>query len=202
MSIIAADQGQSGYNAFNAGIKKRYAGGFQYGLNYTWSKFIDNQESRNELANYNAGYSGTNDAFTDYYNPRDRFGLSGNDIRNRVIGSALYELPFGPGKWIHPNSFLVNELIAGWTVGAILEIHSGTALGVLDSTNNTGTYSDGVRPNLVGNPNDLGGSRPRSQRTHEWFDTSAFAQNAPFTFGNAPRTLAEGRRWRLRTHLS
>jgi hypothetical protein len=192
VSIIAADAGQSGYNALNVGIKKRYAGGFQYGLNYTWSKFIDNQESRNELANYNAGYSGTNDAFTDYYNPRDRFGLSGNDIRNRVIGSALYELPIGPGKWIHPSSFLVNEFVSGWTIGAISEIHSGTALGVLDSTNNTGTYSDGVRPNLVGNPNDLSGSRPRAQKTAEWFDTSAFAQNPAYTFGNAPRTFGRG----------
>jgi hypothetical protein len=192
VSIISADQGESNYNAFNVGIKKRYAGGFQYGVNYTWSKFIDNQESRNELANYNAGYAGTNDAFTDYYNPQDRRGLSGNDIRNRIIGNALYELPFGPGKWIHPNSFIVNELVAGWTIGAISEIHSGTALGVLDSTNNTGTYSDGVRPNLVGNPNDLSGSRPRAQKTAEWFDTSAFAQNPAFTFGNAPRTFGRG----------
>ena len=193
VSIIATDEGQSSYNGFNAGIKKRYSGGFQYGINYTWSKFIDNQESRNELANYNAGYSaGTNDAFTDYYNPQDRRGLSGNDIRNRVIGSALYKLPIGQGKWIHSSSFLVNELASGWTVGAISEVHSGTALGILDSTNNTGTYSDGVRPNLVGNPNDLSGSRPRAQKTAEWFDTSAFAQNPPFTFGNAPRTFGRG----------
>jgi hypothetical protein len=187
VSIIANDGGQSNYNAFNAGIKKRYSGGFQFGLNYTWSKFIDNQEARNELA----AYPGT-DVFTDYYNPQDRRGLSGNDIRNRVIGSALYELPFGPGKWIHPSSNWVNELVAGWTVGAISEIHSGTALSVIDATNNTGSYSDGVRPNLVGNPNSLGGSRSRAARTAEWFNTSAFAQNAPFTFGNAPRTFGRG----------
>ena len=187
VSIIANDGGQSNYNAFNAGIKKRYSGGFQFGLNYTWSKFIDNQEARNELA----AYPGT-DVFTDYYNPQDRRGLSGNDIRNRVIGSALYELPFGPGKWIHPSSNWVNAFVAGWTVGAISEIHSGTALSVIDSTNNTGSYSDGVRPNLVGNPNSLGGSRSRAARTQEWFDTSAFAQNAPFTFGNAPRTFGRG----------
>jgi hypothetical protein len=187
VSIIADDDGQSNYNAFNAGIKKRYSGGFQYGLNYTWSKFIDNQEARNELA----AYPGT-DAFTDYYNPQNRRGLSGNDIRNRVIGNALYELPVGPGKWIHPSSNWVNEFVAGWTVGAISELHSGTALSVIDSTNNTGTYSDGVRPNLVGNPNSLGGSRSRAARTDEWFDTSAFAQNAPFTFGNAPRTFGRG----------
>jgi carboxypeptidase family protein len=187
VSIIANDGGQSNYNAFNAGIKKRYSGGFQFGLNYTWSKFIDNQEARNELA----AYPGT-DVFTDYYNPQDRRGLSGNDIRNRVIGSALYELPFGPGKWIHPSYNWVNGLVAGWTVGAISEIHSGTALSVIDATNNTGTYSDGVRPNLVGNPNSLGGSRPRAARTAEWFNTSAFTQNAAFTFGNAPRTFGRG----------
>jgi hypothetical protein len=187
VSIIANDGGQSNYNAFNAGIKKRYSGGFQFGLNYTWSKFIDNQEARNELA----AYPGT-DVFTDYYNPQDRRGLSGNDIRNRVIGSALYELPFGPGKWIHPSSNWVNELVAGWTVGAISEIHSGTALSVIDATNNTGSYSDGVRPNLVGNPNSLSGSRSRAARTAQWFNTSAFAQNAPFTFGNAPRTFGRG----------
>jgi hypothetical protein len=192
VSILATDEGQSNYNGFNAGIKKRYSDGFQYGINYTWSKFIDNQESRNELANYNAGYSGTNDTFTDYYNPQARRGLSGNDIRNRVIGNVLYELPIGQGKWIHPNSFLVNELASGWTVGAISEIHSGTALGIIDSTNNTGTYSDGVRPNLVGHPSDLSGSRPRAQKIAEWFDTSAFAQNPAFTFGNAPRTFGRG----------
>ncbi len=196
VSIISADAGQSSYNAFNAGIKKRYSGGFQFGLNYTWSKFIDNQQSRNELASYNAatpgGPASASDSFTDYYHPENRRGLSGNDIRNRVIGSVLYELPIGPGKWIHPNSFLVNEFVAGWTVGAISELHSGTALGILDATNNTGTYSDGVRPNLVGNPNRLSGSRPRAQKTAEWFDTSAFAQNPAFTFGNAPRTFGRG----------
>ena len=120
-------------------------------------------------------------------------GLSGNDIRNRVIGSALYELPIGPGKWIHPIPSWVNAFASGWTIGAISEIRSGTALRVIDSTNNTGTYSDGVRPNLVGNPNDLSGSRPRAQQNKaEWFDTSAFAQNPAYTFGNAPRTFGRG----------
>jgi hypothetical protein len=145
------------------------------------------------LANYNAGYSGTKDTFTDYYNPQDRRGLSGNDIRNRVIGNALYELPIGQGKWIHPNSLLVNELASGWTVGAISEVHSGTALGIIDSTNNTGTYSDGVRPNLVGNPTDLPGSRPRRQKIAEWFDASAFAQSPPLPSATLPALLVEVR---------
>ena len=187
VSIIAADIGQSSYNGVNFGIQKRYAAGLQFQVNYTWSKFIDNQVSRNELA----GYPGT-DSFTDYYHPENRRGLSGNDVRNRFIGNILYELPIGQGKWIHPNSRIVNTVVGGWTVGAIAEVHSGTALSVIDSTNNTGTYSDGVRPNIVGDPNSLSQSRSRVAKVAEWFDTSAFAQNSTYTFGNAPRTFGRG----------
>jgi hypothetical protein len=187
VSILAADVGQSGYNGVNFGIQKRYESGLQFQVNYTWSKFRDNQVSRNELA----AYPGT-DSFTDYYHPKDRWGLSGNDVRNRIIGNVLYELPIGPGKWVQPGNRWVNVAAAGWTVGAIAEVHSGTALSPIDATNNTGTYSDGVRPNLVGNPNDLSHSRPRVQKVAQWFDTSAFAQNPAYTFGNAPRTFGRG----------
>ena len=189
VSIIATDEGQSNYNAFNAGIKKRYAGGFQYGLNYTWSKFIDNQEARNELA----AYPGT-DAFTDYYNPAG----PARPFRERYSQPDDWECalraPHRSGQMDSSHRLTwVNEFAAGWTVGAISEIHSGTALSVIDSTNNTGSYSDGVRPNLVGNPNDLSRLAALGHKsTHEWFDTSAFAQNPAFTFGNAPRTFGRG----------
>jgi hypothetical protein len=187
VSILAADIGESNYNGLNVGLNKKYNGGLQYQLNYTWSKFIDNQDSRNELA----GYPGT-DSFTDYYHPNNRRGLSGNDVRNRLIGNALYALPVGHGKLLNINSHLLNQIVGGWTVAGIAEIHSGTALSVVNSTNNTGTFSDGVRPNLVGNPNRLSSSRPRAQKIAEWFDTSAFAQNPAYTFGNAPRTFGRG----------
>jgi hypothetical protein len=88
----------------------------------------------------------------------------------------------------------LNEVVSGWTISGLSEIHSGTALSVIDSTNNTGTYSDGVRPNLTGNPNDLSSSRNRALKIKEWFDTSAFTQNPKYTFGNAPRTFGRGPR--------
>lgn len=181
------DDGESRYNGGNVGIQKRYSHGFQYQVNYTYSKFIDNEESRSELA----GYPGT-DTYTDYYHPQDRFGLSGNDVRQRLIANGVLDLPVGRGKLVNVSSNWLNRAAGGWSVSGLTEIHSGTALSVIDTTNNTGSYSDGVRPNLTGNPNDLSSSRNRAAKRSEWFDTSAFTQNANYTFGNAPRTFGRG----------
>jgi Carboxypeptidase regulatory-like domain len=181
------DDGQSGYNAGNAQIQKRYSRGFQYQINYTWSKFIDNSPSRFELAGFSSSTT-----FTSYYDQKARWGLSGNDVRHRLIASGLYELPFGRGRLLHSSSNWVNQVIGGWSTSGLVEIHSGTALSVYDATNNTGSYSDGVRPNLVGDPTSLPRGRTKDQMVAQWFNTAAFEQNPAYTFGNAPRTFGRG----------
>jgi len=132
------------------------------------------------------------DSFTNYYDKRSRWGNSGNDVRNRVIGNVLYDLPIGRGKPLALNNGILDRALGNWTIGGLGEIHSGTSLSVIDLTNNTGSFSDGVRPNLVSNPNDLRSGRSRAARIVEWFDTSAFAANSKYTFGNAPRTFGRG----------
>lgn len=67
VSYLGDDVGASKYNGLNIGVQKRYSGGLQYQANYTWSHFLDNQLSRNELA----VYPGVN-VFTDYYNRHAR----------------------------------------------------------------------------------------------------------------------------------
>jgi hypothetical protein len=189
VQMLYPDIGQSRYNGLNLGVQKRFSHGLQYQANYTWSKFIDNEVSRNELA----AYPGTS-TYTNYYDPQNRFGLSGNDVRNRLILNALYDIPFGRGKLVNVQSAWLNSVVGGWTISGLSEIHSGTALSVIDSTDNTGTYADGVRPNLTGNPNDLSSGRARAAKINQWFDTSAFTQNPAFTFGDAPRTFGRGPR--------
>ncbi len=56
-------------------------------------------------------------------------------------------------------------------------------LTVTNATNNTNSFGGDQRPNVIANPNLKGNS------IYEWFNTAAFAQPAPFTFGDAPRTL-------------
>jgi hypothetical protein len=201
VQLLANDRGESNYNGLNIGVQKRYLHGLQYQANYTWSKFIDNQQSQSNLA----GYPG-NDSFTDYYHPRNRFGYSSNDVRNRLIGNALYDLPFGRNKLVNINNNVLDKIVGGWTISGVSEIHSGTALSpIVGGSNVNGLFADGVRPNLVGNPNDLHGSRSRAEKVAEWFDTSAFSFNTAkitaanptndlYTFGNAPRTFGRGPR--------
>jgi hypothetical protein len=184
VQILDPNIGASKYNGLNVGIQKRYARGLQFQANYTWARFEDNADGRNELA----GFPGDN-SFTDYYNPRSRWGLSGNDIRHRLIVSGLYELPIGHGRRFAPGPAVLEQFIGGWSVGTIAELHTGTPLSVIDLVNNTNSFSDGVRPDLVGNP-VLGSDR---RTAGAWFNTAVFQLPTPtYAFGNSPRTFGTG----------
>ncbi|HJY06125.1 MAG TPA: hypothetical protein VJ323_07395, partial [Bryobacteraceae bacterium] len=58
----------------------------------------------------------------------------------------------------------------------------GFPLPVTAANNNTNSFGGNQRPNV--SP-DTGVAH---QSIYEWFNTAAFTQPAPFTFGNAPRT--------------
>lgn len=186
VSIIAADIGKSNYNGLNIGVEKRYSNGLQFRANYTWAKFIDNITSRNELA----AYPGT-DAFTNYYNQASDRGLSGNDIRHRFVWSSIYEVPYGKGRRFSGNSRILDAVAGGWSVGAVAEVRTGTPLSPIELTNKTNSFSDGVRPNVVGDPT-ISGDRSKAQQLAEWFNVNAFAAPAAYTFGNAGRTFGTG----------
>jgi outer membrane receptor protein involved in Fe transport len=178
VQILASDLGISNYNGATISVDKRFSRGIQFKASYTYSKFLDNLVARSEL--------GGGTAFTNFYNQANDYGLSGNDLRHRLVFSSIYELPIGRNKFFHPGSRIVNGIIGGWSTGAIMEVHSGPPLSPSVLTNQTNSYSDGVRPNVVGNP-DTG-----PQTIAEWFNTAAFALPAPYTFGNAGRTFGEG----------
>lgn len=184
VQILDPNIGASKYNGANVGITKRFSDGLQFQANYTWSKFEDNADSRNELA----GYPGDN-SYTNYYNPKSNWGLSGNDVRQRFVVTGLYEIPVGRNKRFSPGSAVLDQIVGGWTIGTVAELHSGTALSVIDAVNATNSFSDGVRPDLVGNPVLSSGQRAASK----WFNTAAFALPTPsYAFGDAPRTFGTG----------
>ena len=180
VQILGADIGRSDYRGLNIGLDRRLTNGLQFKVNYTWSIFLDNLDARSEVGN--------GVAFTNYYNQANDWGLSSNDLRHRLVVSTIYELPFGRGKLFQPSNRILEGAIGGWSLGSIIEVHTGPPLNISELTNNTNSYSDGVRPNVVGNP-DISGSRTRAQELAEWFNTSAFAAPAAYTFGNAGRTF-------------
>ncbi|MCU1328607.1 MAG: TonB-dependent receptor, plug, partial [Bryobacterales bacterium] len=181
VQIIAADIGASKFNGLNLGVEKRYSGGLLFKANYTVAKLLDNAASRNERA----GYPGVG-AFTDYYNQANNWGRSGNDIRQRLIFSTVYELPVGRRRQIRVTNKALDFVAGGWSIGAVSELATGTALSPAMLTNTSNSFSDGQRPNVAGDP------YLESPTISRWFNTAAFAAPAVNTFGNAGRTFGNG----------
>ncbi len=177
--VLAPAIGNSNYHALNVKLDKRYSRGLHFQANYTWSRFIDDIESRIELG----GSAGS--GYQDYYNRRGDRGLSGNHISHRLIWSSVYELP------VKPAGAFWKAVGAGWSSGVIAEFRTGSPLGVLEQVNRTNAFSDSQRPDVVGSP-DLPGGRSRADQIERWFNTSAFAQPAQYKFGNAGRTVGYG----------
>jgi hypothetical protein len=185
--VIAPTIGNSNYHGLNLRVEKRFSRGLQFNANYTWSKAIDDVESRDELG----GNAGDN-AFANQYDRRADRGLSGNHIAHRFIGSATWELPFGGGRTWRSGNRVVDQIIGGWSTSIIYEAHTGSPFGVIEN-NAAAIYPTAVtvRSDVVApyreNPNW------RSNVLSEnFFDPSSFAAPAQYTFGNGGRTVAIG----------
>lgn len=155
----------SNYHALQLSFNKRLSNGMLIDGNYTWAKNIE------EGLNHQ-----------DSYDIRSSRALASIDIAHRFVVSYLYELPFGKGrKFGNDASGVLNAIIGGWQFNGITTFQTGTPLSI--SANNTaGLFNPLTRPNTNGKDPKLSG--PVHDRLNKYFDTSAYSQPAPFTFGN------------------
>jgi len=104
-------------------------------------------------------------------------------VPHRLVLTMLYELP----KF--KSNAIVNGVLGGWKVGLFETVESGPTFTVTTTANTTNAFPAGsLRPNLLRDA-----SLPSDQRVvSKWFDTSAFANPAPLTFGNSPRSGLRG----------
>ena len=70
-------------------------------------------------------------------------------------------------------------------IAGISNFKDGFPLSITDATNNTNSFGGNQRPNIVAQPS----LSNNNQTIYQCFNTTAFAQPAPFTFGNLGRTL-------------
>ena len=105
-----------------------------------------------------------------------------NDIPQSLVASYIYELPVGKGKKLAPGNKIVEAVAGGWQVAGVSTFKSGFPLSINAATNNTNSMGGNQRPNLTGDP------RISNPTIDSWFNTGAFSQPPPFTFGNVPRT--------------
>jgi hypothetical protein len=164
------------YHALQLSMNRRMSRGLLVAGSYVWSKAEEEGEAHQNSYDVAASRS-----------------VASYDIPHRIIVSALYEVPFGHTRRFgaHAPDWL-DGVIGGWQVNGIVTVQSGTPL-TISASNTAGLFNPVTRANWNGKDPVL--DTPAVDRLQKWFDTLAFSQPAPFTFGNAGATFPM-----LRTH--
>jgi hypothetical protein len=174
------DEGTANYNAGSIKATRRFSSGFNVIASYTLSKSLDDTSGVRNQGNDEL-YPQNSDCIPCEYGP------SAFDIRNRVVVSALYELPIGPDKLLRVNNKVAYALIGGWQVGGVFTHQTGQAATPLYGTDNSSIaspFGNFDRSNQTGvSPYQTGSTRT----VDNWANKAAYAQPTPGFFGNATR---------------
>jgi len=178
-----ANYGSSSYNALLVRAERRLAKGFSLLAAYTFSKEIDNMVPS---VNGFPGESFSGGGLQNYYNLRGERALSSWDTPQTLVISYVYELPLGRGKPFLNHGQVLDKFVGGWQINGNTTFQTGPPLQITGG-NSSGSLAGTQRPNWNGQNPSLSG--PVTDRLLQYFNTSAFSFNAPFTFGNAPRLM-------------
>jgi hypothetical protein len=172
---------KSSWEAMLLSFEKRYSSGLQFTLAYTLNKTLTNSDSF-------VGWLGPVVGYQDLYNMAAEKSLSAEDTTHRLVIGHVYDLPFGHGKPVGASMpSVLNAIVGDWQLSGLLTLQAGTPLPITATPNNSGKGYGTLRPNLVSTPTATQGSR--GDKIYQWVNPSAFALPAPFTLGNAARTL-------------
>ncbi|HEX9422587.1 MAG TPA: TonB-dependent receptor [Pyrinomonadaceae bacterium] len=162
--------GNSNYHGGELTLEKRFSQGLSFRAAYTYAKSID--ESQEHLA---AG--GTGSFTQNGYNLRERRGPSDFDIRHHIVGSYIYELPFGRGR-SHFSEGALSHILGGWRISGTGGLRTGRPFTVTAGNNSTtlGGPRGGSTFNSAFADCLRDGTLSKSERTIDrWFDLTAYA---------------------------
>ena len=174
------DWGTGNYNAFSVKATRRFSNGLNVIAAYTFGKSLDDTSGIRNQGNDNL-YPQNSYCITCEY------GRSAFDVKNRIVGSALYELPIGPGKLVPVTNKGLNALIGGWQIGGIFTHQTGLVGTPLRGTDNSGiasAFGNFDRPIPTGTSPYLSGS---AKSLNTWVDKTAYASAAAGFFGTLQR---------------
>jgi hypothetical protein len=176
VGLLANHGASSTYHSFQFTAERRYSNGLSALVSYTNAKQISDSFS---IA---GGGGGAGDFRIGRLNRRLDRAIDEGDIAQRLVVSAVYELPFGKGKRFLQSGIL-NHIAGGWQANTIVTWQGGQTLSVRGANNFTGiNWPDLVCDPTLDNPNETA-----------WFNTSCFRNPANFTIGTVPRTLPNTR---------
>jgi len=178
ITILANHGASSTYHSFQFTAERRYTNGLSALVSYTNSKLIDDSFS---IA---GGGGGSGDFRIGRLNRAQDRAIDEEDISQRLVFSAVYELPFGSGRRFLKDG-VVGHVVGGWLINTITTLQTGRPLKVRGANNFTSINW----PDMICDPTLDGGQR----NANVWFNTSCFRNPANFVVGNVPRTLPNTR---------
>lgn len=170
--------GRGIYHGMSSRLEKRFGAGLSFISSFTWGRAIDLQNQ-----GINVG-SAAGDTVQNAYNRNLNRGLSDNNVPHRLAVSAVWDLPFGPGRRFASRG-AAGQVAGNWQLSAVYQTQDGIAFTpVLSFDNaNAGTQSrpDRVCHGSLDNPT-----------LSRYFDTGCFAVPAAYQFGNSGRNIIYG----------
>lgn len=112
------------YNAMQVRVEKRYAAGFAFQGNFTFSKAMDtgSAQSGSELGGVGNIFTRQNDQ-----DRRSEKALSSFDVRRSLGLNFSYELPLGPGRLLNlPSGGWAPRMLGGWKFNSIMHFMDGS----------------------------------------------------------------------------
>jgi hypothetical protein len=183
----------SNYDSLQLSIKKRFAHGFSYDVNYTWGKMLSDQDSSGW------GRIAGSPIYQNAYDPAQNYGPSIFDISQMFKGDFVYQLPFGQGRtFLKSQGGIADALLGGWHASGTFIIQTGTPYtpvwggqNLSGSATNT-LFLAGFSSAESWYPNVVGNWHVSNPGLNEWFNPAAFAEPSPYTFGDMGRNALFG----------
>jgi len=115
---------RSTYNSLQVSWNRRFSGGLQFGVAYTYSKSMDNGSNQRDVV-------------PDTYNVSMLWGPSEFDARHVAAINYLYELPF-----FRNSKGFVRQLLGGWQLSGITQFQTGLPCSVAAANDYAGVGPD------------------------------------------------------------
>jgi hypothetical protein len=130
--------GNSSYNALQASLRHKMAGGLQFDFNYTYSKSIDLGSDAERVNQYEGGSGVAGGGFASFimntWSPKQNRAVSDFDATHQFNANGMYQLPVGKGKHFAAHGAL-DAIFGNWELTGIFRLTSG-----FPTTVNDGNY--------------------------------------------------------------
>jgi len=155
--------GISHYDALQTTVRKRFAHGVFFRVNYTYAKSLDSQSGANAAGSN--GYFGNQNIL----NPSAEYGRSDFDIRHNFSATGVYRA--------QSRHYLLRD----WQTSGNVLAYSGQPFTL--KVSGTQDLGQATRPNR------LCSGIPANRSINQWFDPLCFAVPASGTFGTSGRNI-------------